>query len=155
MRHTRLGAAQVLLGLSIAVAGCSGDLPDIAVPQLTTAAMPVPAPVAQSRRSTPVVPGRPARMYVATAFDAKCAPVALKSVAVRMPPATGDVTFRPGQSTVVNESATGKCIGTTLTGTGVYYTAKPGASGRDTFAIDIVMASGEVATRTFDVAIAE
>lgn len=151
----RAAAVGTLAIIAISSAGCSGDLPGHAPTLLTTASVDNAAAEGKAVRATPVVPGRPARMYVATAFDAKCAPVALKSVTVRTPPLTGEVSFRPGQTTVVNESATGKCLGTSLAGTGVYYTAKAGASGRDRFAIDIVMADGATATRTFDVTITE
>jgi hypothetical protein len=112
-------------------------------------------PVAGAARTTPVVAGRPARVHMAAAFDGACAPLPLKSIAVRSAAAKGDVTFREGQSTVINQSASGRCIGATLPATGVYYTAKAGMSGHDRFAIDITLSNGQVTTKTIDVTIAE
>jgi hypothetical protein len=133
------------------LAGCASDSVGPSS-QLTTQAVP-PPPAAE--RSTPVVAGRPARLHIAVAFDGACKPLALKSIAVRTPASKGDVTFQEGQTTVINQSASGRCIGTALPGTGVYYTAKAGAAGRDQFAVDIVLSNGQTTTKTFDVMIAE
>jgi hypothetical protein len=42
-----------------------------------------------------------------------------------------------------------------VTGTGVYYTARPGASGVDRFAVAAKLATGEMVSRSFEVTIAE
>jgi hypothetical protein len=42
-----------------------------------------------------------------------------------------------------------------VTGTGVYYTARAGASGTDRFAVEAKLASGETNRRVFEVTIAE
>jgi hypothetical protein len=52
-------------------------------------------------------------------------------------------------------SAQGTCIGQKATGTGVYYTARAGQEGSDRFQVSAKLASGETATRTFEVRIAE
>jgi hypothetical protein len=76
-------------------------------------------------------------------------------VAVTQPPAKGDITFEPGQETTIVTSAQGTCIGQKATGTGVYYTARAGAEGTDRFQVSARLASGETATRTFEVRITE
>ena len=70
-------------------------------------------------------------------------------------PAKGDISFRPGQETIIAASLTGSCPGAKSTGTGVYYTARAGATGTDTFAVTAKLASGEVMRREFQVTIAE
>jgi hypothetical protein len=64
------------------------------------------------------------------------------------------LTYRSGQTTTIAASKSGKCIGNQATGTGVYYTARDGASGTDTFSLTASLISGETMTRTFNVTIA-
>lgn len=106
-------------------------------------------------RTMPVVAGRPARVFVFAGWDAACAAMAAPQVSVTTAPAQGDVSFRPGQATSIAASAGGTCAGRTVTGTGVYYTARAGASGSDRFAVEAKLASGETNRRVFEVTIAE
>jgi hypothetical protein len=84
-----------------------------------------------------------------------CEPLAAPRITVTEAPAKGSVTFEPGQQTTIATSASGKCIGRTATGTGIYYTARPGETGNDRFAISTLLASGETTTRSFSVDIVE
>ncbi len=106
-------------------------------------------------RTMPVVAGRPARVFVFAGWDGACASTAAPHVTVSAAPAQGEVSFRPGQQTSIAASAGGTCAGRMVTGTGVYYTARAGASGTDRFAVEARLASGETSRRVFEVTIAE
>jgi hypothetical protein len=157
--RVRPAPAAVILALMLAgVAGCSGI-------GTQNGAVPLPgdppAPVAEAPtsdaavRSTPVVPGRRARVFVFAGFGKKCEPVAAPQITITGPPAKGDVTFVPGQETTIQYSAQGTCIGQKTQGTGVYYTARAGQQGTDRFSVAAKLGTGETATRTFEVRIAE
>lgn len=105
-------------------------------------------------RTAPVVPGRPARVFVFAGWDSNCAATAAPSVTVIKPPAQGDISLRPGQETTITASAAGTCAGRSVAGTGVYYTAREGATGTDRFSIEARLASGETSRRNFEVNIA-
>jgi hypothetical protein len=133
------------------VAGCSG-----VYSHGGSAALPGNAPTADvAVRSTPVVPGRPARVFIFAGFGDKCEPVAAPEITVTAAPAKGDVSFKPGQETTIQTSAQGTCLGQKTTGTGIYYTARAGQAGTDRFSIVAKLPSGETASRTFEVRIAE
>jgi hypothetical protein len=100
-------------------------------------------------KGTRVAPGGTTRVYVMAAFDKQCQSLAKPVITVTAPPAKGQVSFREGQSIVVQSSLSGQCIGSRVTGTGIYYTAAASAAGPDTFSISATLATGEVATRTF------
>jgi len=127
------------------------------------AAAPVPAPVPATPTSTlpagtrtaPVVPGRPGRVFIFAGVDKACAALPEPQVQVSKPPAKGDISFKPGQATTIAASASGTCLGSKATGTGVYYTARPGTSGADSFALTAKLATGETMTRDFTVTISE
>ncbi len=106
-------------------------------------------------RTTPVVPGRPARVFIFAGFGKRCEPVAAPQITITEPPAKGEVSFVPGQETTIQYSAQGTCIGQKTQGTGIYYTARAGQQGTDRFSIAAKLAGGETATRTFEVRIAE
>ena len=95
------------------------------------------------------VPDRPTRVFIMAAFDDECRSLAAPAITITLPPKKGAVQFREGQGTTVQFSATGKCVGKPVTGTGVYYAARADASGEDVFTILARSATGEVATRTF------
>jgi hypothetical protein len=141
------GLALVLLGL----AGCSGLGSQGAIAPLPGDGAPAVAAV----RSTQVVPGRPARVFIFAGFGKRCEPVAAPQITISEPPAKGDVSFVPGQETTIQSSAQGTCIGQKTQGRGIYYTARAGQEGADRFSIVAKLASGETATRTFEVRIAE
>ena len=94
-------------------------------------------------------------MFIFAGFGPKCESVAAPDITITALPQKGDVSFVPGQETTVNFSAKGTCIGQKVTGTGVYYTARAGATGTDSFTVTAKLSSGESSTRTFDVKIAE
>ncbi len=148
--HRPLATAVLALTL-VGVAACSGiGTQDGGAP------LPGDAPTADAAvRSTPVVPGRAARVFVFAGFGDKCEAVAAPQITITAPPAKGDVTFVPGQDTTIQYSAQGTCIGQKTKGTGVYYTARAGQQGTDRFSIAAKLATGETATRTFEVRIAE
>jgi hypothetical protein len=116
---------------------------------------PLPGNAAATVRSAPVVPGRPARVFIFAGFGDHCEPVAAPQITITEPPAKGDVSFVPGQETTIQSSAQGTCIGEKAHGTGIYYTARAGQDGADRFSISAKLASGETATRTFEVRIAK
>ena len=147
---TRYAVALMVAISSIAVVGGCAQLqtPPLGTGPITTGATP-PSTTATPKRLRPVVANRPARMYVFAGFKEKdCSPVPT-TLAISTQPAQGKVEFRKGQTTTVMQSASGKCIGTKITGTGVYYTANAGASGPDTFAVTATTASGTSSTKTF------
>ncbi len=100
-------------------------------------------------RGTMVVPERPARVFVMAGFDDACKSIAPVTITITAQPAQGEVTLRPGQETTVQYSVSGKCIGSRVVGTGIYYTARADATGGDTFAIAARIGDGETVTRTF------
>jgi hypothetical protein len=106
-------------------------------------------------RSQSMVPGRPGRVFIFAAVDKDCQPLAAPEVTVTRAPAKGEVTFRPGQQTKLAASAGGTCLGVSAVGTGVYYTARPGTVGADSFTLSARLATGETMTRDFSVKIAE
>ncbi|MEZ5856337.1 MAG: hypothetical protein R3D67_16875 [Hyphomicrobiaceae bacterium] len=102
---------------------------------------------AEAVRGTPVVSGRPARVYIMAGFkEADCSPIN-PTLQVSQPPKKGTVTFKPGQTTTIQHSGSGKCMGAKLQGTGIYYTAAPGASGPDSFVISATTGTGAPTTR--------
>lgn len=106
-------------------------------------------------RTEALMPGRPGRVFVFAGVDAACRPLPAPELTVARAPQKGDVTFKPGQPTTIAASAAGTCKGAAATGTGVYYTARSGASGADAFAVSARLASGETMVRDFSVKIAE
>jgi hypothetical protein len=156
-RARPLPAAALALALA-ALAGCSGI-----GTQSGTAPLPgdATAPAADAPtsdaavRSTPVVPGRRARVFVFAGLGTGCEPVAAPQITIIEPPAKGDVTFVPGQETTIQYSAQGTCIGQKTQGTGVYYTPRAGQQGTDRFSVAAKLGTGETASRTFEVRIAE
>lgn len=94
-------------------------------------------------------------MYVWAGFkESDCAPVA-PQLGVSQSPAKGDVSFRPNETITVQHSASGKCIGQSMAGTGIYYTAKQGVTGDDAFTVTASTPSGQTITRTFNVTIVD
>jgi hypothetical protein len=133
------------------LAGCSNGSADVAVP----AAGPGAPTIDPATRSSPVVVGRPARVFVMAGVGKNCEPVPAPQITITALPKKGDVSFRQGQETTIAASAQGTCVGQRSTGTGVYYTARAGSNGTDTFAISATLASGETTARTFEVRIEE
>jgi hypothetical protein len=106
-------------------------------------------------RGTLVVPERPARVFVMAGFDDDCRSVSPVEISVDQPPHQGTISFRQGQETTVQYSLSGKCIGSRIKGTGIYYTGRAGAAGSDTFAVSARVGGGPAAQRSFVVKFAE
>lgn len=87
-------------------------------------------------------------------FGEKCESLPAPAIKVTQPPAKGSVSFEPGQETTINTSASGSCIGQRVLGTGIYYTARPGETGADTFSIEATL-GGSATQRTFSVQIVD
>ena len=137
--------------ITVCLAGCSGTGVQSGVESGGALTPTADAAV----RNTPVVPGRAARVFVFSGFDDKRAPVPAPTITVTHAPEKGELSFVPGQDTLIQASAQGTCIGQKTKGTGVYYTAHSGAKGTDRFQVVATLASGETSTRTFEVNIAE
>lgn len=149
--HARALHAAVLALVVAGLAGCSN-----VGSQGESAPLPNKATAADAAvRSTPVVPGRRARVFIFAGFGDNCEPVAAPQITITEPPAKGDVSFVPGQETTIQSSARGTCMGQKAQGTGIYYTARAGQDGTDRFSVSARLASGETAMRTFEVRIAK
>jgi hypothetical protein len=122
--------------------------------QGTSAALPAPT-ADTATRSQPVVPGRPGRVFVFAGIGKACESLPAPELTIANRPSKGDISFVAGQETAIAASAQGTCAGAKAKGTGVYYTARAGTSGTDTFAISAKLATGETTTRNFQVTIAE
>jgi hypothetical protein len=146
-----------VLALAVAgMTGCSGVSSQGSGTALPGAAPTPGAPTSDiAVRKTPVVPGRPARVFIFAGFGDNCEPLPEPELAITAAPAKGDVTFQPGQETTIKTSEKGTCIGQTAKGTGVYYTAHAGQTGTDRFSVAAKLSSGETAVRSFEVRIAE
>jgi len=112
----------------------------------------VPESEGDGVRRSPVVAGRPARVFVMAGFGAQCESLPAPAVTVTAPPSKGAVSFTPGQETTVTTSASGTCLGRRVTGTGIYYTARADESGPDRFTVRAV-SGPDVTERTFQVEI--
>ena len=146
----------VLALVLVGVAGCSGlNSQDGNAPLPTDAGVPAPATTDAAVRSSPVVPGRAARVFIFAAFADNCDPLPAPQLTVTAKPAKGDLKFVPDQETTIKTSGKGTCIGQTGKGTGLYYTARAGETGTDRFSVTAKLDSGEIATRNFEVRIAE
>ncbi|MFV0296766.1 MAG: hypothetical protein ACK5JT_11685, partial [Hyphomicrobiaceae bacterium] len=102
------------------------SLPTASIPQAASS---------EPTRGTPVVSGRPARLYILAGFkEADCSAVT-PIITVTKQPRLGQVTLKPGQSTSIEHSVSGKCTGQKMLGTGIYYTAAQGKTGAVSFEI--------------------
>lgn len=150
-------AALITAIAALALAACSGgklQAPASHQPAGAPSASAAGADVDAATRTSPVVPGRPGRVFVFAGLGDKCEQLPMPQITVDQAPQQGVLTYRSGQTTTIAASKTGQCVGKTAAGTGVYYTAREGASGTDTFALTAKLISGETMTRTFAVTIA-
>lgn len=140
----------------LATAGCA-----LALAACTPAAGPVEPLSANgtnatndtATRTTPVVRGRPARVFVYAALGEGCKPLPAPVVRITVPPVQGEVSFREGQQTALASAGGSACAGRSATGTGVYYTAREGAAGSDRFTVEAEASDGTRQTRSFEVRI--
>ncbi len=139
--------ALLAAGLAVlpALTGCSSSDPNAGA---------APPQAEAGVRQTPVVAGRRARVFVMAGFGAQCESLPAPNLTVTLAPQKGDVSFEPDQETTVNTSASGTCIGQRVLGTGIYYTARPGQTGGDTFSVQAEL-GGSVTERSFAVEIVE
>ncbi len=151
---------------ALALAACSAAAPP---PSATAATDSVPSPASTSSapthaalptadaatRTAPVVPGRPGRVFIFAGVDEACKPIAPPALSITRAPAQGEISFKDGQQTILAATARGTCAGAKASGTGVYYTARPGSSGADSFSVNAKLASGETITRNFTVDISQ
>ena len=133
MRQTIVAAVVLIAGL----------VPGIAAAQDTPAGM------------IRAVPGQPTRVFIMAAFGDDCITLPSPLIEITAAPKKGELQFRPGQSTVVQVSNSGKCTGARVTGTGIYYAARPDAAGEDSFTVTARSAAGQVSTRTFKMFVTE
>lgn len=115
------------------------------------------SPVTQdaATRTTPVVAGRPARVFIFAGLGDTCEPLPPPAVAIVQQPSKGALSFVPGQETTIRTSAQGTCLGRVAKGTAVYYTAREQTEGTDRFSVSAQLAGGQALTRTFEVTIAQ
>lgn len=106
-------------------------------------------------RSAPVVPGRPARVFIFAGLGNACEPLPPPEVAILQQPSKGALSLAPNQKTTILTSVQSTCIGRNARGTAVYYTAHEGAEGTDRFVVSAKLGGGETVTRTFEVTIAQ
>jgi hypothetical protein len=140
-----------VFAIAALLASCSAN-----GPASNSALDPTPAPTQDAAtRAQPVVVGRPSRVFIMAGFGAKCEPVSAPTLTITESPKQGDISFVVGQDTTIAASVQGTCVGQKAKGTGIYYTARAGAQGSDTFAVKAVLASGETSTRAFQVTITE
>jgi hypothetical protein len=110
--------------------------------------------VLAQERATKMVPERPGRVFVMAGFDEACKALAPIQITIDQAPQKGSVAFRDNQETTIQYSVSGRCVGNRIRGTGIYYTARAGTSGVDTFAVTARI-GGDTASRTFTVNISD
>jgi hypothetical protein len=104
---------------------------------------------------TRVKPGEATRVFVMAGFTPECAFKGFPDIQLEKAPTKGSVETKPGEATTIQYSLSGKCIGTKVEGTGIYYKAAVGQTGEDTFSVTGRLGTGEPATRTFSIVIDE
>lgn len=92
-------------------------------------------------------------MYIWAGFNPGDCTAITPTIAVAQPPNKGTVTFRPNQMTKIMQSTSGKCIGKTVYGTGIYYTARKGETGQDQFSITATTSGDPPVMRRFSLTI--
>ncbi len=109
----------------------------------------------EAGRGTRVKTDTPTRVFVMAGFAPDCSFKGFPDMQVSAAPTKGQVSFKPGETTTVQYSLSGNCVGTAVQGTGIYHTPAPGQTGEDTFTVTGKLGTGEPATRTFSVIIDE
>jgi hypothetical protein len=99
--------------------------------------------------------GKSKLVFVIAGFDAACRSTTYPTVTIDAPAAKGRIILRPGETTTVQYSVSGRCIGAKVEGVAIYYVAADDADGADVFSISARMPSGEVATRMFHIHITD
>lgn len=108
------------------------------------------------KRGTRVSPGEANKVFVMAGFaPSSCAFIGFPEMQIEAAPAKGAVSFKQGETTTIQYSLSGNCVGNQVQGTGIYYTPVAGQTGADTFSVSGRLGTGEPATRTFSVIIDE
>lgn len=137
----------------VAVGGCS-TTPSLPSSLIATNSIPSTQNTAE-KANRPVVAARPTRMYVWAGFMEKDCSAAVPTITVSQQPAKGELSLKQNEPTFIQHSTSGKCLGKSLPGTGIYYTARKGQEGADQFTLTATSPTGQVATRSFKVNIIE
>ncbi|HRD77510.1 MAG TPA: hypothetical protein PK264_16510 [Hyphomicrobiaceae bacterium] len=102
-----------------------------------------------------VAAGKTKLVFVVAGFDTECRSTTLPVVSVDAPAAKGKVVLKAGETTTVQYSLSGRCIGAKVQGVAIYYVAADDAVGADAFSISARMPTGEIATRMFNLHIVD
>lgn len=97
----------------------------------------------------------PTRLFVMAGFTPDCAFKGFPQMQLDAAPAKGQVAFKEGETTTLQTTLTGQCVGSQMQGTGIYYTPAAGQTGEDTFTVTGRLGTGEPATKTFAIIIDE
>lgn len=97
----------------------------------------------------------PTRLFVMAGFTPDCAFKGFPELQLDQQPAKGQVDFKQGETTTLQTTLSGACVGAQVQGTGIYYTPAAGQTGEDTFTVTGRLGSGEPASKTFAIIIDE
>lgn len=97
----------------------------------------------------------PTRLFVMAGFTPDCAFKGFPQMQLDTAPTKGQVAFKEGETTTLQTTLSGGCVGTQVQGTGIYYTPAAGQTGEDTFTVSGRLGTGEPATKTFAIIIDE
>lgn len=95
----------------------------------------------------------PTRLFVLAGFTSDCAFKDFPELQLDQAPTKGSVQFKQGETTTLQTTLSGNCVGSQLQGTGIYYTPTAGKVGEDIFTVTGRLGSGEPATKTFSIII--
>ena len=131
------------------------SLGSLAIASMVLSLLSVAGTASCAGRGTRVKVDTPTRVFVLAGFTPDCTFKGFPDMQLSAAPQKGRVSFKPGEATTIQYSLSGKCIGTQVQGTGIYYTPTAGQTGEDTFTVMGKLGTGEPATRTFSVIIDE
>lgn len=97
----------------------------------------------------------PTRLFVMAGFTPDCAFKGFPELQLDTAPGKGQVEFKQGETTTLQTTLSGGCVGSQVQGTGIYYIPAAGQTGEDTFTVTGRLGSGEPASKTFAIIIDE
>ncbi len=127
----------------------------IAIAAALVTAWPLIIPSADAGSARRVKRETPTRLFVMAGFTPDCAFKGYPELQLDTAPAKGQVAFKQGETTMLQTTLSGSCVGSQVQGTGIYYTPAAGQTGEDTFTVTGRLGSGEPATKTFAIIIDE
>jgi hypothetical protein len=150
----------LMLGLS----GCAGPMPEslLTTGPLTTGSVATDTAAARQTagevaradaRGTKVVANAPTRVFVVAGLDARCRATGQPAIVITQPPGKGTVSLKAVPPTTMQFTLSGKCIGQRVPGVGVYYQARDGEVGVDTFTFAVKIGRAEPLIKTIPVVI--